>query len=181
MTMKYQTRHIMRMFNISKETVRQWSQAFLEFLSPTAKPEKGRHRYFTEDDVKVFAWIHLRKGEGALYDEIRVELRNGMRGEVPEEHVVALASAERQMQIVLLQETIERLEAEKEDLLEQLRPLQEENIKLKTELQTTREMLQNRINDLTEELGAIREKANQELRELYREIAKLEARVERDG
>jgi len=178
----------MRMFNISKETVRQWSQAFLEFLSPTAKPEKGRHRYFTEDDVKVFAWIHLRKGEGALYDEIRVELRNGMRGEVPEEHVVALASAERQMQIVLLQETIERLEAEierleaeKEDLLEQLRPLQEENIKLKTELQTTREMLQNRINDLTEELGAIREKANQELRELYREIAKLEARVERDG
>jgi hypothetical protein len=63
--------------------------------------------------------------------------------------------------------------------LPQLRPLQEENIKLRTELQTTREILQNRINDLTEELGAIRKRANQELRELYRGIAKLEARVER--
>jgi DNA-binding transcriptional MerR regulator len=178
--MKYQTRHIMQMFDISKETVRQWSQAFPEFLSPTATPEKGRHRYFTEDDVKVFAWIHLRKGEGALYDEIRVELRNGMRGDMPEERVVVLASVERQIQIALLQETVERLEIEKDELLEQMRPLQDENIKLRTELHTTRDMLQDRITALMEELNTTREKANQELRELYKEIAKLEVRLDED-
>lgn len=78
-------RHAADLFNISRETVRQYAQEFATYFSPGANPGGGRARLFTEDDVKVLALITDMKAHGFRYEDIHLALHNGQRGEVPEQ------------------------------------------------------------------------------------------------
>jgi DNA-binding transcriptional MerR regulator len=74
---KYQSRHVQTLFDISNETLRQWSMTFEKHLSPTANPEKGRHRQFSHDDLRAFATIKRLKDEGKINKDILTYLKTG--------------------------------------------------------------------------------------------------------
>lgn len=72
------------LFKISREAVRKYCLEFDTYLSPVARPQKGRQRMFTLDDLEVIALIIELKGQGKIFTDIHGALANGQRGSVPE-------------------------------------------------------------------------------------------------
>lgn len=120
-------RHAADIFNISRETVRQYAQEFAKYLSNSANPGGGRARHFTENDIKVLALISDMKLNGFLYEDIHLALSNGQRGEIPEalQSVSAVEqSLTTQQQIVALANKVTDLEkqiAGKDGVIDELR------------------------------------------------------------
>ena len=65
---------IATMLNISRGTVRAWTAEFAEYLSVDANPDKGEVRSFDDNDVRVFYYVWLRRGQHVGYSEILAEL-----------------------------------------------------------------------------------------------------------
>jgi DNA-binding transcriptional MerR regulator len=174
MYMNYSTRHICQLFNISPQTTRAWTEEFQEYLSENARPGVGRHRQFTEDDMRVLSLIsQMKRDSSATFADIHASLKVGQRGTppaLPPSEVEALVLSERESQLIFqlqkLQQTIADLEKERLELL----PTRDEALKLRTVLETK----EARIAELTEELKAARD----EIRKLDREIGRLESRVD---
>lgn len=167
--MMYSSRHVCVLFGVAPETVRNWSEEFSRHLSVTANPGKGRHRNFTEEDMRVFALIADQKNQGLTYDDIHGALDNGQRGEapaLPPDEVQALVTTDQKhqtaIQIQQLENQIVKLQRERDEALAQLQPTKDENIKLQTRLEVAHE----RIRELTEQL----EKTQRRIEELNREI-----------
>lgn len=140
----YTTKHICAYFDVTHETVKRWTKEFSDYLSPTALPDKGRQRQFTEQDVRVFSLVHGMKKQGLVFEDIHVALASGQRGDLPEEAATelttipasgamgaALAHAQ-DLQLALNQERTLRIRSEaREDLLkEQLKEAQQEIARL---------------------------------------------------
>jgi DNA-binding transcriptional MerR regulator len=159
--MKYSTRHAMTLFKVSKETVRNWSQEFSEYLSPTASPAAGRHRQYTDDDLRVFALIHEMKAEGQLFEDIRASLANGQRGHVPEAETHDIIAAEPRQQLMLLQGRVLELEQE----VERLR----ESEKVAITERALRQRAEEQLVDAQKLIG-----------DLYKQIGRLEAEADID-
>lgn len=80
----YNATQVATLFNVARETVRQWSIEFAQDLSPTANPGNGRQRIYTDSDIEIFALIDELKEHGKLYAEIHLALANGQRGTPPQ-------------------------------------------------------------------------------------------------
>ena len=109
--MTYQTRHISKLFDVSKETTRVWAREFAQYLSPTAQPESGQKRVYTSDDLSVFALVAQSKTDGLTYEQIHALLQAGERGNAPHPEVAAIASNE-SGKVVQLTRRIMQLERE---------------------------------------------------------------------
>lgn len=81
---QYSTRHVIELFSVSHETVKNWTREFADFLSVGATPPAGQRRAFTEDDLRVFAVISEQKKRGLTYADIHASLKAGQRGDVPQ-------------------------------------------------------------------------------------------------
>lgn len=165
---EYKTRHIQKYFDISYETVRTWAEEFKEYLSPLANPGEGRHRVFSEDDLRVFSLVSNMKETGSTFSDIHVTLKTGERGRLPEigfddEVVEELAIA--QTNRTLAQLTYERNEAVKE-----LQTVKDELIKIRTQL----EMKESTESDLKNQL----QQSQQRIEDLVKQVARLEVRLE---
>lgn len=137
-------------FGISREAARQWANQFSKYLSPTANPEPGRQRNYDDDDLSVFALIASLKAQGAKVDEIFAALESGQRGTIPAETQIVPRS-DAGINVVRRQLAEKQLELE----VTQAALLRSEG---KVEL------LEKQLAD--------KERA---IRDLYRELAKLEA------
>jgi len=147
MEAKKTTKDVAQRFGVSPDTVRIWTTQFSAYLSPTASPEKGRQRNFTEEDMEILALIAAMKGQGSKFDEIAASLSAGSRGTVPDTIIprttVTTTEVRRQLQQVeqALNETTQELfktQGENRLLKEQLQQrdtriteLVEENARLK--------------------------------------------------
>ena len=178
--MAYATRHVCTLFNVSPETVRTWAEEFAEYLSRSANPGGGRHRQFTEDDMRVLALVSEMKRDNMMYADIHATLKTGQRGApppLPASEVQALVVSERETQILAqvqkLQERIAELQQERDTLL----PYKDENIRLKERLEVTEMTTQRRITELASQL----EKAQEEIKKLNREIGRLESQLDEDA
>lgn len=60
---------------IATSTVRLWSAEYREFMSPHAAGGGGRHRSFTELDIRVLYFIKEAKDRNQRYEEIEPVLR----------------------------------------------------------------------------------------------------------
>jgi len=80
----FTTQAVAQTFAVSHQTVKNWSEEFTDFLSPTANPGTGRKRTFTLDDLRVFALIHDFHKRGYTYADAKVALGAGQRGDVPD-------------------------------------------------------------------------------------------------
>ena len=164
--MDYKSKDVQTLFSVSAETVRKWSEEFSEYLSPLATPGHGRHRIFSSDDLHVFALIAELKNKGMTYADIGGALANGQRGEIPEgspERGLTLRSA---LELDYAQRQILALSTERDELQSEVQSLREENIRLKTQLESS--------DKQSEEMGGLR----QQIADLNRQIGRLEGKLE---
>ena len=61
---------------IAPSTVRQWAAEYREFMSPHAAGGEGRHRSFTELDMRVLYFIREAKDRNQRFEEIAPVLKN---------------------------------------------------------------------------------------------------------
>jgi DNA-binding transcriptional MerR regulator len=144
---------ISKLLKVSRETIRAWSVEFHEYLSPGATPGNGRQRIFSESDLRVLSLIAIEKGRGALFADIHLALRNGQRAEPPVEFEAIVPDTSPEPRALTLRKEVERLQMA-------LSLAMEDGQRKAGEIATLRS-----------ELDA----AKKEIRELYKEIGRLEA------
>ena len=76
----FSTPEVAKRFSVSDQTVKNWAAEFGAYLSPTATPEAGKRRAFTEEDVAVFTVVHEMVGRGRDTETAHAALRTGRRG-----------------------------------------------------------------------------------------------------
>lgn len=162
--MEYQSKELAARWNISGETLRQWSIQVAQWLSAGATPSTpGAHRRYTFADIEVLQLVADMRGKNKSWPDIFAALDEGDRG-VPEVDPAALVPLEGQKQLAFLYDTIETLKADKDDLESQLRARHDEITRLTALLERS-----------DSQLAAAREDARKEIRTLYEEIAVLKA------
>ncbi len=149
---RFQTRHVSQLFDVSHQTVKDWCDAFADFLSPTATPGKGRARHFTDEDMRVFALISEIKRSGGTYEDVRIALGAGQRGFVPDQLDQAIMMPQN-ISITRLRHALEEARREAQQLRDELMQVRGENRLLREQL----------------------EARDRQIRQLYRDLAKLEA------
>ena len=179
--MNYATRHVAELFSVSPETVRNWANEFAEYFSVVGNPPKGKQRRFTIDDLEIFSLIAEMKGRGANFDEIHLALAAGQRGELPQlplDEDTALVSPEKEkrfaLQIQHLQQTMIKVEQERDTAIAQLQPLKDEIIRVQAQLDTSKGMYETRVQELNEQLREAQKRVEELIREAaqsyYREL-----------
>lgn len=100
---------------ISAVTVRGWSNQFARFMSPTGAGGDGRHRDFSDVDVRVLQYVKTEKARGQSADEISESLAlfqaNGALEDLPLPHenphsdvpMLPVAAAEESRKLLLAQ------------------------------------------------------------------------------
>jgi len=66
---------------IGVSTVRHYAREWSDYLSPSATPEAGETRQYTEDDIAVFRTIKTLRDQGANTEDIKAALDAGDRYE----------------------------------------------------------------------------------------------------
>lgn len=198
-TKQFSVSHLARLFGVSQQTIRQWSNEFQTYLSMRANPGKSRVRSFTNDDLPVLALISQMKELGYTYQEIHAALNNGERGEAPslnglEKVDLALTSErERKLEVRAQQAEQERdfwreraTEAERL-LLEREEALHQSQIEVarlqgemkaaerdRSQLDQQQKLMEYQQNQF-QQLLAERDRLNKELMAIYRRLAAIEA------
>ena len=144
----YTTTEVRQIFSTSRQTVSNWCRDFGAYLSPTATPEEGSHRKFTDADMTVFALVADMRAQGGTSEMIHAALRMGQRGGVNTD----LALVPIAQQSMALQARVRQLEGDVD-------AMRLEAARTEGEVRILRAML--------DEKEAV-------IRALYREIAKLE-------
>lgn len=116
MTDTFSTKQLYLLFGVSHQTIKNWSDVYSDFLSPTARPDKNRKRVFTESDVRTFELVHRLKGEGKFNEDILAALGSGQVGNMPEIPVQLSAPQNTALAIAMQQvsDLTEMLEAAKQ-------------------------------------------------------------------
>jgi len=155
---------IASVISVSPVTVRAWSSEFSRFMSMTGAGGGGRHRDFTDTDLKVLYYIKIQKGAGRHGDEIAAALASMQAaGEFNNLPLPDEKSYHAEMPVLpaaVVDETRRALMRENAVLQERIDQLE---AKL-DEDRDDREKLLREIGDLTADL-----RAAQQLIELYEE------------
>jgi len=145
--MTFTTIQLANHFALNVATIKRYAEEFKNYLSPTATPEQGKTRRFTENDVTVYDLIVTMKQEGKHFEEIHAALMSGVRGNLPDFEIGAMTPAQSTAQLRLMQQ-IKELQVE----VERLRSADIRNEILSAELK----------------------EARAEIKELYKQIGRLE-------
>lgn len=109
--MLYTPFQVCQIYKCSATTLKNYCELAKPFLSVHATPEKGRHRYFTDDDLSVIGIVATSPD----YDTAYLALSNGQRASIPETANDITTTAENTKRIASLQNQIMQLEAELEE------------------------------------------------------------------
>lgn len=153
----YQTKDVCDIFGISRQTVRIWTAEFSAYLSPSANPEKGQQRNFSDADMTVFALVHEVKDRGGTYENAHVQLKNGDRGRLPSAPLNIVAESDTQLttlrgQITRLSNQLEGAVQERDEL--RILAAQEKALRQRADEQLTK--AQQKIDDLNQEIGMLK-------------------------
>ncbi|MEZ4667825.1 MAG: MerR family transcriptional regulator [Anaerolineae bacterium] len=153
----YQTKDVCDIFGISRQTVRIWTAEFSEYLSPSATPEKGQQRNFSDADMAVFALVHEVKDRGGTYDNAHLQLKTGQRGELPQSRLSVQVESDTQLaslrgQITKLTSQLETALQERNEL--RLTAAQEKALRERADEQLVK--AQQKIDDLNQEIGMLK-------------------------
>jgi predicted nucleic acid-binding Zn-ribbon protein len=117
----------------------------------------------------VFSYVNIRKGEGATPEQINAELAQGQRMEPPQEPAAIVAADERS-ELILLSIKLEQAQETITDLNQQLQDTRTERDKALGALENADTLRREQVDDLRQQLA----QANEEIRKLYRDMARLE-------
>lgn len=162
--MEYKSEIVQSLFNITGQTVRNWTNEFSDFLSDDAVGGENKHRVFTEDDLSVFALISELKAKRLNTDDIKATLATGNRGEIPD--TTGIVPVDTALKITRLESQMLQYKYNYETALEEIDQLKLEKARLEGELKS--------LSTVREQLADEHEKRDS----LMREIGKLEARLE---
>lgn len=172
MSETHRPKQVADQLQISPATLRLWSTKFSEVLSPSAQSattEKGTsaQRRYTEEDVRYFHRAKQLLGEGKTYEEVLAILQEEGLPEADvitesiEQHTEAPTSAlavTDSMQIALISlrealaskdETIEALRETVNATMGHVTDLQQENQRLRQELETLQESARTPVNNVS--------------------------------
>lgn len=153
----YKTTELRQFFSVSRQTISAWCIEFAEYLSPTATPPGNTHRQLTDDDLRVLTLVSEMSRAGRPFAEIHLALRSGQRGDLPEIHNGAVIPVDTTGQLSLFRARVMDLEMKIENL------------------QKERDEAVGRAKELRDQY----EKLMAEMRDLYREMGRLEAQIPR--
>ena len=74
--MNFTVAEVAKIMNVNGKTIKDWSFHFAEYLSSTANPRKGTQRFFTIDDIRVFAYILLCWEDNPDIEYIKIGLNS---------------------------------------------------------------------------------------------------------
>lgn len=153
----YQTKDVCDVFGISRQTVRIWSEEFAEHLSPSATPQKGQQRNFSDADMAVFALVHEVKGRGGTYDTAHLQLKSGQRGEPPRTRMSIQVEPDNQLsslrsQITKLSNQLEITTQERDEL--RISAAQEKALRERADEQLAK--AEQKIDKLNQEIGMLK-------------------------
>ena len=178
----YSSTHVATIFHVSTETIRNWSDEFSRYLSFMANPGKGRTRTFSDDDMTVLSLIAEMKGKGSTFEEIHVALGQGQRGDLPDlevDEVKAIISGDQERRLNLEIEYLKRSLQDAAARAQDRDRLNEENIRLKVQLEATHERVEQLLAQLRS-TEATQQKSNaeaiQRVEDLSRQIGESYAK-----
>jgi DNA-binding transcriptional MerR regulator len=153
----YQTKDVCDAFDISRQTVRIWTTEFAEFLSPSATPEKGQQRNFSDDDMAVFALVHEVKQRGGTYENVHLQLKNGQRGALPSSNKLMPQEPDTHLaplrgEITRLSNLLQQAMTERDDL--RITAAQEKALRQRSDEQLAQ--AQRKVDELNQEIGMLR-------------------------
>lgn len=143
--MQYRSSHVATMYGISTHTVGTWAREFAGYLSPTANPGEKKQRLFTKDDMRVLSLVSELQKQGMAFAEIHANLKSGARGEEPTvepNEVQAIVSSEAETRLAIENERLRQAMVDAQRMLKKaeadlaiLREVQDENIRLKAQVE----------------------------------------------
>ncbi len=152
----YKTTELRQIFGVSRQTIASWCGEFSEYLSPTATPSNGTHRQLSDDDVRVMALVAEMSRAGRKFEEIHISLRADQRGDLPD-ITALLAQIDPETQLILYKTQVLELQAVVENIQRQ-----------RDEAIGQAKLLREMYTDATTRI-----------QELFLNMARLEARLER--
>jgi DNA-binding transcriptional MerR regulator len=171
MEMKYKARHLRSVFDVSNETIRNWSKEFAKFLSPGANPSGKQHRAYTEEDLSVLTLVAEMRDDGHDFESIHMSLSNGSRGKLPERAPEEIEATSGTKAITLLQSKIVGLQQElvsAEERIGELEGIAKQKDQLEMELRFER----SKTEDLSEQIQELQKEVRQLYEKVGREYAK---------
>ncbi len=138
-------------------TIRKYAQQFAEFLSPA--PAKGEHRIFTDEDLRVMAFICKLSDSGMKIAEITDAIRRKVEEGSPFPPVLPLFSPTDNQGLITLQEMDTRLalkDAELKEMLGRLEELRRQLVDQTERSRQEREAYVEQIAHLSEEIGRLK-------------------------
>ncbi|MCB0094305.1 MAG: MerR family transcriptional regulator [Caldilineaceae bacterium] len=140
----YSVGEVSKLTGASVASIRVYGARYVKYMSPTATPEPGQMRRFSEDDVKLIAYIYHSTTEGVNHDQVQERLDAGALDsfewnppeeqkpeQEPETYSSALVPIER---LHALNEVLQRETAERERLATSTQELQKEIARLNADL-----------------------------------------------
>ncbi len=140
-----------------ENTIRKYARQYAEFLSPA--PDPGEHRIFTDDDIRVIAFISRLSDSGMQHDEILQSLKRKMDEGSPFPPVLPQPNASEAQALITLPEMEARL-AVKDSKIKELEAtiaeLRRQHTELLEQQNKKEESYIERITRLSEEIGLLR-------------------------
>ena len=159
----YTTGTVARLLSFSRETIRTYCEEFERHLSTLASPGEGKHKSFTDHDLKIMRTIADMKRSGRTYAEIHAALDAGAVADLPDMSVLsplgsttALSILERRVND--LSTELQEVKMERDELRIQILPLERENAAnkaLRESAEARAASLEKEVRDLIKQIGRL--------------------------
>lgn len=159
----YTTGTVSSLVRLSRETIRTYAEEFARHLSDLAMPGEGKHKQFSDNDLRVLQTIATMKRTGSTYAQIHEALDRGSLADAPDMSVLsplgsttALTILERQ--VTELSTELQAVKLERDELRVQLLPLERENAAnkaLRESAEARAASLEKEVRDLIKQIGRL--------------------------
>jgi DNA-binding transcriptional MerR regulator len=162
---------------VSVATVRAWSGEFKQFLSPNAGGGDGRHRDFSDHDLRILYFVKLQKRSSAPASEIYEALRQMQATDWEGLPYVPQTPTVSKVPMVPAAAADVALDTERRALLREIASLQERVDDLQRRLDSKDEEIKTIINSKDEQIRGVLAENSEEIRALTKQLAEVETEL----
>ena len=179
--MPYFTSQVATIYDVTPQTVNKWAREFADYLTDGAKSQGGKTRQFEPEDMEVFSLISDMQKRHLTFSDIHASLKTGTRGDAPlidPEQIQAIVEGQAdnrtslendRLKLMLIDAQTALKKAEKD--LQHLRAVEDENIRLKAQMETKDEQQAELVKSLRQQVEKYEEKVEQLAKEAGQQFA----------
>jgi DNA-binding transcriptional MerR regulator len=177
----YYTDQVAAIYGVTPQTVNKWAREFADYLTAGAKPGGNKTRQFDSEDMMVFSLVSEMQKKHLTFSDIHASLKSGARGEPPliePEQIQAIVEGQTETRISLENERLKAMlidaqtalqKAEKD--LKRLREVEDENIRLKAQMEIKDQQQAELANHLKEQVEKLEARVEQLAKEAGQQYA----------